>query len=255
MAKWLAPLALAGMLACAAQASSSTREIVISNSEGGSLLGFLGHVLDAAYGRVGAKPVIKSYPAARSIEMANDGATDAEALRGPGLDRDFPNLIRVPEPILTLEYRAYTLKTPFTGESWESLRGKRVCVNLGEKVIEERTRDMPRELAHGTDAALKMLKAGRCDLVLSNQFAWLVMDRYDLGTFCSGTALIEAIPLYHYVNKRRADLVPGLAAALRSMRESGQLDRYLAADPDQALLAQARARHECKQAPTGAVPR
>lgn len=246
MAKWLASLALAGLLARAAQASPPPTEIIVSNSEGNRLVEFIERVLSEAYRAVGATPVIKTYPpVARSIEMANEGITDAEAWRGPGLERDYPNLIRVPEPILALEYRAYTLGQPFEGEGWDSLRGKRVCVNLGEKVIEDRTRDMPRELAHGVEAALKMLKAGRCDLVLSNQFAWLTMDRYDLGTFCVSPALIETIPLYHYVNRRHADLVPGLAAALRSLRDSGRLERYLEADPDEIALTQARARHDC----------
>jgi len=254
MAKWLASLALAGLLACAAQASPPPTEIIVSNSEGNRLVEFIGQVLSDAYAQVGAQPVMKTYPAARSIEMANEGVTDAEAWRGPGLERDYPSLIRVPEPILNLEYRAYTLGKPFEGEGWEALRGKRVCVNLGEKVIEDRTRDMPRELAHGIEAALKMLKAGRCDLVLANQFAWLIMDRYDLGTFCAGPALIETIPLYHYVNRRHAALVTGLAAALRSLRDSGRLERYLAADPDEVLLAQARTRHDCTEL-KGAAPR
>lgn len=246
MAKWLALVALAGMLACAAQASPPLTQIIVSNSEGGRLVEYIERVLTEAYGQVGATPEIRAYPAARSIEMANEGITDAEAWRGSGLDRDYPNLIRVPEPILTLEYRAYTLEKPFEGKGWESLQGKRVCVNLGEKLIEDRTRDLPRELAHGVEAALKMLKAGRCDLVLSNQFAWLTMDRYDLGTFCGGSAVIESIPLYHYVNRRHAALVPGLAKAFRGMRDSGRLEHYLDADPDEVLLTQAKAKHECR---------
>jgi len=246
MAKWLAPLALAAIVACAAQASPPpSSQIIVSNSEGGRLVQFIGQVLADAYGELGAQVQIKAYPAARSIEMANEGLTDAEAWRGPGLDRDYPNLIRVPEPILTLEYRAYSLDKPFRGTNWASLRDHRVCVNLGEKLIEERTRELPRELAHGVEAALKMLKAGRCDVVLSNQFAWLTMDHYDLGTFCESSALLEVIPLYHYVNRRRAGLVPGLTAALRDLRESGKLERYLAADPDEVLLAEAKARHDC----------
>ena len=254
MAKWLASLALAGMLACAAQASPSPTRIIVSNSDGGRLVGFIERVLTDAYAQVGAAPEIRTYPVARSIEMANEGITDAEAWRGPGLDRDYPNLIRVPEPILTLEYRAYTLEKPFPGRDWDSLRGHRVCVNLGEKLIEDRTHDLPRELAHGVDAALKMLKAGRCDVVLSNQFAWLAMDHSDLGTFCVGAAAIETIPLYHYVNRRHADLVPGLASAFKTLRGNGTLERYLEADPDEILLTKARARHECGGS-KGAAPR
>jgi polar amino acid transport system substrate-binding protein len=254
MAKWHASLALAGLFACPAQASPPLNPIIVSNSDGGRLVGFIERVLTDAYGEVGATPEIRTYPVARSIEMANDGITDAEAWRGPGIDRDYPNLIRVPEAILTLEYRAYTLDKPFMGANWDSLRGHRVCVNLGEKLIEDRTRDLPRELAHGVDAALKMLKAGRCDIVLSNQFAWLTMDHSDLGTFCAGPAPIETIPLYHYVNRRHADLVPGLAAAFKSLRDSGALERYLEADPDEIRLTQARARHDCG-GPRGAAPR
>lgn len=245
MAKWLALAALAGMLGAAAQASPPEKEILVSNSEGGTFLDFIVHVLTDAYESVGARAVVKIYPAARSIEMANEGVTDAESLRGPGLDRDFPNLIRVPEPVLTLEYHAYTLGKPLAGEGWDAVRGKRLCVNLGEKLIDERTRNMPRELAHGTEAALKMLKAGRCDVVVAHQFAWLAMERSDLGTFCSSSFALETFPLYHYINRRHADLVSGLTAALHDMREDGRLDRYFAADPDHALLEKARAKHDC----------
>jgi polar amino acid transport system substrate-binding protein len=247
MAKWLALIAwaLAGMLTCAVQASSSPPDIIVSNAEGNRLVGFIDRILTDAYRHVGATVEMRTYPVARSIEMANDGVADAEAWRGPGLDHDYPNLIQVPEPILTLEYRAYSLDKPFQGDSWTSLRDKRVCVNLGEKLIEARTRDLPRELTHGVEAAFRMLKAGRCDLVLSNQFAWLTMDQYDLGRFCEGSAVIETIPLYHYVNRRHAELVPGLTTAFRALRDSGRLERYLAADPDEILLAQAKAGHAC----------
>ncbi len=245
MAKWLALAVLAGLLGAAAPASPPETEIIVSNSEGGSLPNFIAQVMADAYSRVGATAVVKTFPAARSIEMANSGVTDAEALRGPGLERDFPNLIPVPEPVIMLEYHAYTVGKPLEGEGWAALRGKRICVNLGEKLIEERTRGFPREMARGTDAALKMLKAGRCDAVVANQFVWLTIERENLGTFCTSSAPLDAFPLFHYVNRRHADLVPGLTAALRDMKESGSLDRHLADDPNYRQLTQIKSRHDC----------
>ena len=245
MAKWLALAVLAGLLGAVARASPPQADIVVSNSEGGSLLDFIGKVMADAYSQVGAKAVVKTFPTARSIEMANNGVTDAEALRGPGLEHDFPNLIPIPEPIVMLEYRAYTVGKPLEGEGWTALRGKRICVNLGEKLIEDRTRGFSREMAHGIDAALKMLKAGRCEVVVANQFVWLTVERDNLGTFCAGSGRLDAFPLFHYVNKRHADLVPGLTAALRDIRDSGRLDRYLAADPNYSRLDQIKSRYDC----------
>jgi polar amino acid transport system substrate-binding protein len=186
---------------------------------------------------------IRSYPVARSIEMANEGLADAEALRGPGMERDYPDLVEVPEPIVHLEYRVFTLTDPDLSVGWNGLSGKRVCINLGEKVIENRTRGLAREEAHGVDAAFRMLRAGRCEAVIANQFAWATIDRLDLGHFCAGPAIIESVPLYHYVHRRHAGLVPRLTQALRHLRDDGTIQRTL--EPELSRLAEARAQHEC----------
>jgi len=41
---------------------------------------------------------------------------------------------------------------------------------------------------------------------------------------------LVVVPLYHYLNRRHAALVPLITAELRAMRESGEIDRILGTD-------------------------
>ncbi len=243
MAKWFALLSFGLIALTTPSHAQQLSDIIVSYPEGNVLADFAREDLGAAYARLGLHMVLKPLPSARSLEAANSGETDAEAARAAGIAKLYPNLRKVPEPVLELEERAITTGAPLGGKGWDSLKGRHLCVVIGDKTVEDRTRGFKRETARTLESALKMLRAGRCDTMVIYPSQWLEIDQLHLGPFCLGTGVLERVPLYHFVNKRHEDLIPRLAEALHDLRADGSTARILA--PILQQIEEAKARNSC----------
>ena len=230
------------MLGSAALAQSPPAEITVSIPVNTPLREFGRLTLSEAYRRIGVVMRLEPLPAARSVEMANQGVTDAEGGRVPEAMLAYTNLLRVPEPLLSLDYYAIALDTAPDITRWSDLRNWRLCVQLGDKLVETRTADIPHETVRTLEAARQMLRAGRCDVMVINQFNWLEIARQDFGPFCQGP-LLETVHVYHYVNRKHEDMIPRLAAALRELRREGVIDQNLA--PVRQEVSEAMRRNGC----------
>jgi polar amino acid transport system substrate-binding protein len=250
MGRWFALLALGLFLPAAA--SDPLPGIIVSIPEHHPLIGFVGDDLGEAYRRIGLRMLLKPFPPARSIEAANAGETDAEAGRVRETGGQYANLLEVPVPLLDMEIQAVTAAEPLTLSGWDSLKGHRICVGLGDKLAERRTAGMDRQLARGPESAVLMLRSGRCDVAIITQFTWLDIGRLNLGPLCPASGSLEKVPLYHYVHRRHADLVPRLTDVLQSMRQDGATDHAWA--PIQAQIEQAKV-HSASCGAIGAAPR
>lgn len=238
----LAVLALAVWLAAGPGVAADLH--VISQIQGDhlSIRGF--EVVREAYRRIGLEAVADIRPNERAIISADTGDTDGDTMRMPGLESRYPNLVRVPEPVLTFDSVAFTAGMTFPVNGWESLRPYTICVVRGFKLGEAGTEGMTRELVATNGAALRMVKAGHCQVAVLGEAVWLLIDELKLGPVRALSPPVSVTPLYHYVNARYAHLVPKLAEALAAMRRDGTVDGILAAD--RAALQAARERNSFK---------
>lgn len=249
MAKWFALLLALGLLPPAA-AEETPPDILVSVPEGHPLIGFVRGDLGEAYRRIGLHMVLKPLPSARSIEAANLGETDAEAGRVQETGQNYANLREVPVPLLEMDILAVTNGVPLTVSGWDSLKGRHLCIGLGDKLVERRTIGMNPESARSLESLVRMLKAGRCEVAIFSQFMWPDIDRLHLGPLCPASEPVEKAPLYHYVNSRHADLVPRLTEVLTALRQDGTAERAFA--PIRAEIEQAAARNISCAGATGA---
>ena len=66
-----------------------------------------------------------SQPGERAMLEADQGAVDGDAARVMKIDsQKYPNLIRVPHPITTMQEGAYSTDGSIKINGWESLTGK-----------------------------------------------------------------------------------------------------------------------------------
>ena len=73
--------------------------------------GLLDQVYQEAARRAGVKIVIQAMPAAeRSLINQNTGIDDGDVSRIFGLEKQYPNLIRVPEPVMHYEMMVFSRK-------------------------------------------------------------------------------------------------------------------------------------------------
>ncbi|EME71170.1 hypothetical protein H261_04510 [Paramagnetospirillum caucaseum] len=207
-----------------------------------SVRGF--EVVREAYRRIGLQAVADIRPNERGIVSADSGDTDGDTMRMAGLEARYPNLVRVPEPVLSFDTVAFTAGMRFEVRGWESLRPYSICVVRGFKLGENGTEGMNRELVSTNEASLRMVKAGHCQMTLLGDAVWLLIDELKLGPLRALETPVAVTPLYHYVNIRHAHLAPRLAEALKAMRQDGAVDSILAAD--RAVIRAARERNSVR---------
>ena len=183
---------------------------------------------EAAFQRIGVTAVIREVSPERSAVLANEGRTDGDVGRSSGLDKTYPNLVQVPEPIYQYVPTAFSYKRFDVAGSWDSLRSHTVCIRRGLRQTDQRTKDLTRQVLADEATMLRMLAAGGCDVAImerNNALARAAMAAEP--PLLRLLPPMEVMPLYIYLHKSHAGLVPKLSAALRQMRADGTMHKLL----------------------------
>ncbi|WP_342118158.1 hypothetical protein [Pseudoduganella sp. OTU4001] len=181
-------------------------------------------VVQAAARRAGVTVVARMVPAERALALANSGVTDGDAGRIEGLDKQYPNLVRVPEPVFYYAAYAFAYNRLEVNAGWESLRGHAICIRRGIKLFESRTEGMPRQVLDDEGSILRMLRNGGCEVALLEPNNLAVKEEMAARPpLFQLRPPLEVAPLYIYLHKSHADLVPSFAEALKQMRRDGAI--------------------------------
>jgi polar amino acid transport system substrate-binding protein len=183
---------------------------------------------EVAFQRAGVQAVVREVSPERSAVLANEGKTDGDIGRSSGLEKTYPNLVQVPEPVFLYAPTAFSFKRLDVGAGWDALRAHTVCIRRGLRQTEQRTRDMRRHVLADEAAMLRMLAAGGCEIAImerNNGLARAAMAAEP--PLLRLLPPLEVMPLYIYLHKSHAALVPKLSAALRQMRADGTMQRLL----------------------------
>ncbi len=189
-----------------------------------------------AFKRLGYGFDYNIYPSKRGLIESNSGRVDGEAFRvkfGERIQKQFPNLIRVSEPISEVTYAAYAKTPAFFLKGWESLNGKDLLVgyirgaNIAEMNLPTYLGEQNRIGITDLRQGINMLASGRIDLLLSFDQPMESALRHEefRGLDINRAGNIDRLSVYPYLHKKHAALVPKLAVVLRAMKEDGTFDR------------------------------
>lgn len=219
--KWLGGLCLAW--ATAVQAADTVVISSISTTPS-PLVSAL--VLKEAYASIGQKFVIRLYPAERALVEANNGSADASLHRSERVEEKFPNLVRIPVPINTVDVITVIKNSKLNGiASWENLRPYRIGVVRGIVLYEKRTAGMNVTKVQYDEELLAMVANDRIDAaVFDRSDALRFLRRPEYRELRITDTSLELRPLFHYVNRKHATLIPRLQKALEKMARSGRIE-------------------------------
>jgi ABC-type amino acid transport substrate-binding protein len=179
-----------------------------------------------AYRRAGVEVDFISLPALLDIDFADLGRTDGSLLRTGEAASCRKNLVRVPYPILLVDFVACTLREEIRIRRPADLAGYRVGVsraNLSTRGLCRKEGVKP-VLLNSLISGIRMMEAGRIDVVLEERNTLgMVMPYLDKPLHCSPP--LQQGQLYHWLNKRNADLAEPLAEAFKAMGEEGEILR------------------------------
>ncbi len=181
-------------------------------------------ILKTAYSRIGKSVEFKKSPAARSLVNADSGITDGELARIAGLEKIYPNLIRVPIPIAYDEVFVYSKKFNFKVEGWQSLLPYKIGYMSGFKRAEQKTAGMNTEAVTTEKQGLEKLNIGRTDVFIGLRGTLCLIKKLNLNEITAIDQRLEKIIMYHYLHKSHSTMAARLEAVLTQMQESGEME-------------------------------
>lgn len=200
--------------------------------------GILDRVLKEAFARLGLKVTFQMLPAERCLIDSNAGHSDGEVGRVIGMERLYPNLVMVDEPIIeSRAFVAFSTGVRFETGNWDSLAPYHVGMVKGWKLFETHVDQAESVIkVESTRALFRLLKNDRVDVALNARLDGLYMAK-QLGI--SRVQVMEppfaTLKLYLYLHKKHIDLIPSVETALADMKADGTFYRIYAAAADEML--------------------
>lgn len=183
-------------------------------------------VLKDAYAQLGMGLEVKRMPGERALYSANNGEMDGELYRKLGIERDYPNLMIIPVPLLTYEIVIFTNGADFVVNGWESLRPFVVGYVKGIKIVEQNTLGMKIEQTATLRQAFLKMQLRRSDVVVANRISGLAaLEELGMKDVKILKPALANFPVFHYLHKKNADLVPKLTAILSQMQRDKAIEK------------------------------
>jgi len=178
-----------------------------------------------AYAQLGITITPKFLLFKESVVEANKGVYDGEFARFDGIVKFYPNLIKVPVEIILSQAAAFSKNKNLQIHEWKDLKGHDFIVVEGIKYIEKNTHDMKRKLVEDCFIAFELLHEGKTEIVVGprHQGLYICKQAFHMEITQVGEVL-QSEPLYHFVHKKNAHLIPLITPILEEMKRSGEME-------------------------------
>ena len=188
--------------------------------------GFLDIVAGEAFQRAGVELRLVKFPAERGLINANAGLEDGDLARIAGLEKQYPNLVRVPEKLVDLEFAAFS-KDASIPSNWQAMRQRSVGHIKGWKIYEQNLAGAEHVVTADDPVQLfRLLDLNRIDVALyERSFGMALAKQQGLNVVRPLAPPLAVRGMFIYLHKRHANLVPRLADALRAMKRDGFYQR------------------------------
>jgi len=205
-------------------------------SRGGSVYNILSEkVLHEAYKRIGITIRIEAFPSERSLTMANIGDIDGEILRSTKIQKEYPNLILIKVPVVSLKVVVFSKNHEFPIQGWESLKPYSIAIVRGMKPVENKLKGMTYYKVHHFQQAFQMILNGRVDIAIHTfgDGKFIIKEHKLKGIKVLEPPIME-VKGYHYLHKKHENLVSRITDSLQQM-ENEKLIQKMQADFEESL--------------------
>jgi polar amino acid transport system substrate-binding protein len=188
-----------------------------------------------AFRRLGLRVELPTYPTLRIGVLVDQGTIGGEVARARVYADAHPELIRVDESVLDIEFALFTANAALDLKRLDDLPAMKLRVNFRRGVLycEKALASVlpPEQISDVTqiEQGLMMLLTSRtdffCDIDLAVLSALGSPEFKDVTTIRKALVL-ETAPLFPYLSRKHAELAPRLAAVLKEMKAEGLIERY-----------------------------
>ena len=190
-------------------------------------------IMEDAFARADLSVDFREVAAERSIALANDGVDDGDCCRIWEVDSLYPNLVRVPVPVIQVDFVAFVKNADLRlsgSEDWAALAPFEVGVVSGWKILETGLEKTPPRYVYSLSSPQSLFAMLARERIQVATIGRLVGYQTLLDMKLSGVRVVEpplvSRPLYLFLHKKHAELVPRLTETLETMRGEGALSGY-----------------------------
>ncbi|WP_020587309.1 substrate-binding periplasmic protein [Desulfobacter curvatus] len=193
-----------------------------------------------AFSRLGYTFAYNLYPLKRSLPESNAGRIDGECARGwmtPALQKEYPNLIQVKEPIWESHLCVYSTSADIRVDGWQDLKKYENIVigfskgggYLDRMVRQYRSKSQAFYGAMNYTQGLRMLVSKRIEMFLgfSDAIDSILKEKEFRHKDIYNAGSLGTLPFYPYLNKKYAHLAEPLASVLEQMKNEHLIDKYV----------------------------
>jgi polar amino acid transport system substrate-binding protein len=176
-----------------------------------------------AFKRIGREAQIVPLPAERSLINANRGINDGDLLRVEGIEKAYPNLVRVPVRLIDFEFVAFSKKTVPPISGWNDFKPYSVAIIRGWKILETNVLGTA-GLTKVEDAEIlfRFLESDRADIAIYERLqGYHVIHKLGLTDIHVVEPPIIIKPMFLYLHKKHRRLIPALEKALKQLIQDG----------------------------------
>jgi polar amino acid transport system substrate-binding protein len=189
--------------------------------------GFLDLLIPEVFRRLGIQAEGVRYAGAeRAMINANTGIDDGVALRIKGLEKTYPNLVRIDEKIIDNDFIAYSTRFDFATTSFDTLKNYQVGYINGWKIFESGLLpETPATKVQDAEQLFTLLANDRADLVLFERWQGNhILRERGIKAQALRPALVTT-EMFMYLHTKHMHLVEPAAQALRAMKADGSYQR------------------------------
>lgn len=187
------------------------------------LTGFVDLVLKKAYERFGYQLDIVRIKNEGSLTSANKGIFDGLSIRIAGMQKKYPNLVRVPEKIVDWQFVGFSKQRIDISKGWNSLTPYTTAIVTGWKIFEY---NIPEKKSiskvSNPELLFNLLDKNRSDIILYER--WQGLELIRLMGYKNIKVLSPAFAekeMFTYLHVKHKSLVPKLNKALKEMKKDG----------------------------------
>lgn len=192
--------------------------------------GFLDLLVPEIFRRIGVEAEAVQYAASeRAMINANNAIDAGVAMRIAGLEKIYPNLLRVEEKVIDNEFVAYASRVQLATTGFDTLKPYQVGYISGWKVFESALPpDGAVTRAKDAEQLFSLLANERADIVLFERWQGNhILRERGIQAHMLRPPLVST-EMFMYLHKQYAHLLDPAARALRAMKADGSYQRIAA---------------------------
>ena len=185
--------------------------------------GFIDLIVQEAFRRIGIDAKVIVYQnSAKSLVNANIGIDDGAARRIQGLEKKFPNLVRVPEKLMDNDFVVYSINKIIVSDNWDTMDEARIAYIKGWQIFQNNLRDHKSTIqTKNAQQMFDLMTAGEVDFILYERWQGLWRARQMEITIQASEPPLAKQEMFMYLNKKHAGLIAKAAASLSEMKSDG----------------------------------